>query len=454
MSKLLVFVYTLHLSRILGAEGFGKIGFASSIMSFLVVFVSIGMDSYGTRAISQKPEDQTKIVNQIFSLRLILSIIIYVIFLFVINLTGLSHEARWVTIIYCLSLFGQALNLNWVFLAIQKMRPIATRQIILSLVTLVGIYTLVRSENDTILASGIISLSMLISLLLVVAYYHFKIDKLKLTFDYDLFKIIIYSSFPIGLSFLITQIYNNSAMYFLGTLLNDDFYQAGIMNAAQKFLLLGLLPSSLLQQAFFPTLSGLIHDNKRREEIFAIYLKVCVIIGVITSGIIFTYADKIILIQFGEKYIDSIAVLEILSINVFMIFLNMLYTSPLIAWNYEKVFLKSVILACIVNVGLNYLIIPTFKSIGVSYVIIFTEIITNLFLMYYFKKLFGFTDFYKILKFTIFTVLALIPGWIMYKLIDMVIISIVINILGIIFVMYINKILDKDFIISLIKKKI
>ena len=453
LSKVLLFVYTLHLSRVLGAEGFGKLGFAGSVLSFLIIFVSIGMDSYGTRAIAQKPEDQDKIVNQIFSLRLVLSVIIYGLFLLTMYYIDLSYEAKLVTVIYCLSLFGHALNMNWVFLAIQKMRPIAIRQVILSFVTLIAIYALVKTEKDTVLSSAIISIGVLLSLVLVLVYYHLKVAKLKILYNWNHFKIIIYSSFPIGLSFLITTIYNNASMYFLGVLIKDDFYQTGIMNAAQKLLLLGVMPSSLLQQAFFPTLSGLIADNKKREEVFALYLKVCVVVGVITSVILFTYADKIILIQFGEKFADSIPVLRILSINLFMIFLNMLYTSPLVAWNHEKVFLKSVIFSAILNVSLNYYIIPKYQAIGVSYVIIFTEIVTNLFMMYYFKKLFGYTDFSKIVKYFAFSIIAFIPGFILYEYFSLIYISILVNILAIIYVLYSNNILNKDFVQSILKKK-
>lgn len=453
-SKVFIFLYTLHLSRVLGAEGFGKIGFASSIMSFLVIFVSIGMDSYGTRQIAQNPNDQSKIVNQIFSLRLALSFLIYLLFLVVINFTNLNQEAKWVTIVYCISLFGQALNLNWVFLAIQKMRPIAIRQVLLNLITMIGIFSLINNKQDTILASFLISSSALLSLLAVVLYYHFKLDKLKIVFDKVLFKTIIYSSFPIGLSFLITQIYNNSAMYFLGTLLSDNFYQAGIMNAAQKFLLLGLIPSSLLQQAFFPTLSNLIGDTLKRNEVFLLYLKTCVVTGVVIAGLIFTYADKIILIQFGDQYQNSIPILQILSINIFLVFINMLYTSPLIAWNYEKVFLKSVILSCAINVTLNYLIIPEYKSIGVSFVIIITEIITNLFLAYYFKKLFKFSAMLKLVKLATLSVILILPGFIIYWHFQLITLSILTNIVGITLLLYLTGLFDKKLIFSIIKKKI
>lgn len=452
LSKGLIFVYTIHLSRVLGAEGFGKIGFASSVLSFLVIFVTIGMDSYGTRAIAQKPEDQDKIVNQIFSLRLVLSLIIYGLFLLLINFVSMGNEAKLVTIIYCLSLFGQALNMNWVFLAIQKMRPIAIRQIVLSIVTLIGVYTFVRAENDAINASAVISISALVSLITVLFYYHFKIAKLKLIYNWKHFKIIIYSSFPIGLSFLITTIYNNVSVYFLGVLINDDFYQTGIMSAAQKFLAVGMIPSALLQQAFFPTLSGLVNDSKKREEVFTIYLKVCVVIGVITSVLIFTYADKIILLQFGEKFADSIPVLQILSLNVFFVFLNMLITSPLVAWNYEKVFLKSVIVAAILNIGLNFLIIPYFKAVGVSYVIVFTEAVTNMFLFYYYKKIFGFNEYLNVFKYFIFSFLAFIPGYVLYHNFGMIYVSLFVNFIAILIVLYKYQILNKEFIKSILKK--
>jgi len=453
ISKLLVFLYTLHLSRVLGAEGLGKLGFAASVLSFLILFVSIGIDSYGIRTVAQNPTKQKEIVDEIFTLRLILSILIYSLFLFLIYNLDLSQESKTITIIYCVSLFGHALNMNWVFLAIEKMKPIAIRQIAVSIVTSICVFLLIDDKDDTIIASAIIGFSTLISLLIVIIYYVFKVDKINLIFKISRAKIIIYSSITIGISFLITTIYNNVSTYLLGVMIDDDFYQTGIISAAQKFLALGTLSSIILQQAFFTTFSKMNNNLEEGKSLFLKFLNIMIILGLITSIIIFIYADKIILIQFGDKFIDSIPVLRILSFNVLLVFLNVLYTTPIVAWHQEKIFMKSVSIACIFNIILNIILIPHFKAIGVSYIIVFTELITNIALVYFFRKLYNFSGTKLILKQILLINLYFIPGYITYFYYDLVYLSILINLLTIIFIFYSNNLLTKTFILSLIKKQ-
>lgn len=453
ISKLLVFLYTLHLSRVLGAEGLGKLGFAASVLSFLVLFVSIGIDSYGIRKVAQDPDKQKEIVDEIFTLRLILSILIYSIFLFVIFNLDLSEESKIITIIYCVSLFGHALNMNWVFLAIEKMKPIAIRQIAVSLVTSICVILFINDKNDTILVSSIIGFSTLISLLVVIIYYIFKVDKINLVFNFSKAKIIIYSSITIGISFLITTIYNNVSTYLLGVMIDDDFYQTGIISAAQKFLALGTLSSVILQQGFFTTFSKLNNDIEEGKSLFLKFVNIMIIIGLITSIIIFIYADQIILIQFGHKFVDSIPILRILSFNVLLVFLNVLYTTPIVAWHNEKVFMKSVSIACIFNIILNIILIPHFKAIGVSYIIVFTELITNIALVYFFRKLYGFSGTKLILKQILLINLYFIPGYITYFYFDFLFLSIFLNVLTVLFIFYSNNLLTKTFIMSLLKKQ-
>ena len=68
-------------------------------------------------------------------------------------------------------------------------------------------------------------------------------------------KRIVKGSVPIGLFSVMVSIMNNIDLSLIGVLLTDFKYEAGIYNAAYKIVFLAIVPSIIIQNAFFPQLS-------------------------------------------------------------------------------------------------------------------------------------------------------------------------------------------------------
>lgn len=78
-SKGLQALFYLYLARVLGKEGLGALGFAQSFTSYFILFVKLGFDTVGTRAIAKRPELLRKYVNSIISIRTILAFAVFAV---------------------------------------------------------------------------------------------------------------------------------------------------------------------------------------------------------------------------------------------------------------------------------------------------------------------------------------------------------------------------------------
>ncbi|MGX2949462.1 oligosaccharide flippase family protein, partial [Ursidibacter sp. B-7004-1] len=72
-----------YISRILQPEGTGKVAFATSFVTYFVMFASFGVANYGVRAIAQARDNKntlTKVTHEILFVNIIMMFFAYVIF--------------------------------------------------------------------------------------------------------------------------------------------------------------------------------------------------------------------------------------------------------------------------------------------------------------------------------------------------------------------------------------
>ena len=108
-------VYTIYLANVLGAEGNGVYGFATSIVAFFILFVSFGIDVYGQRELALNRENVNRNVSQIFSLRLFLAVFSYLLLIAYVVIFIDELLVKYAILILGINIFSQAILLNWVF---------------------------------------------------------------------------------------------------------------------------------------------------------------------------------------------------------------------------------------------------------------------------------------------------------------------------------------------------
>lgn len=379
-SKGIGLITTAYLARVIEPQGFGIIGFATAFISYFGLLVNLGFDTLGTREIARDKGRTTRYVNNIISIRLIMALSGYAIFATVVSMLDKPHLVKSVLYITGLGLFANAFLLNWVFQGIERMGTIALRQILTSLLNLIGVLLLVHKPDDILWAVGVTVISNIVNTFWMGAIYIKHFGRIRLVFDLPFWKDMFVSAIPMAFSAFMIAIYYNMDIVMLSFIKTE--VEVGYYSAAYKVLLLSLIPAGIILNAFFPQLSAANGNRERMISLMKRYSTAMFIISGFISLIGIVFAYNIINIIFGKEFYQSIILLQILMINTIFVYTNMTYGNPLLAWNKERTYTAAITWGGIGNIILNLVLIPPYGAIGAAIATVASEAIVFIGLSY------------------------------------------------------------------------
>ena len=105
---------------------------------------------------------------------------------------------------------------------------------------------------------------------------------------------------------------------------------------------------------------------------------------------IFMLSRNIVLIISGQEYIEATSSLRILSVALFFSIFSWFYTSCILIPNrMEKIVLIATCFAAIINIALNFLLIPIFKQDAAAFTTVVAEFLSLLISWFYGRKYFN-----------------------------------------------------------------
>lgn len=404
-SRLLSVIYSIYLARVLLVESYGIYGTAKFLVAYFVILASLGLDSIGTREVATKPKEMKNIVNNIFTLRIVMAIIGYLLLAIITYFLDKPLIEKATILIFGLNIFANNILLNWVFQALEKLEVFAIRSIITSVLNFIGIILFVKNPNDVTLAAIIIVSSATFNSILMIIYYLRNYQTLSLKFNFTLWKEYLKQAIPIGITFLLSGFYNYIPFFILNVQTNN--YYSGLYTAAFNVLIVATLLSSVIQTVYYPIFS----KKSTREDKFYVlnqYSKLTFSIGTYIPMFLFVFADKVILL-FGKDYAPAMPTIRLLMISVMMIYYSITFFSPLIAWKYERKVIIGNFVGLIVNLILNLILVPILFDRGSAISAIFTELSVFIVFAIIFFPIFRTLLFSNYLRFFLFSAVSTLP---------------------------------------------
>lgn len=154
---LLPIILTPFITRTIGAGGIGQYSYTRSIVTYFVLFGTVGSNLYAQREIAYSQADQHKksaVFWEIFLLRCILLTISIVIYL---PLAIYMKQYAVLLLIQAMDILAAYVDITWYFQGVENFKRITTRNIIVKLLTVTAILLLIRSPSDLHLYVGIYS---------------------------------------------------------------------------------------------------------------------------------------------------------------------------------------------------------------------------------------------------------------------------------------------------------
>ncbi len=389
-------ITTPYLSRVLGAEGIGIYGYTYSIVTYFILFGSLGVALYGQREIAyaqENAEARKKVFLEIIIFRFI-TVAIATFFYYFLYINGQKYQIYYRILI--LELIAAAFDISWFFQGMEEFKRTVTRNVLVRICSVTLVFILVKTKEDLAKFTLIYSLADLIGNLSLWLYLpkYLKGTKVK--------NINVLKHIPQILLLFIPQIANQIYKILDTTMIGElveNKAETGYYEQGQKVIRLLLTVVTSLGIVMIPRMASTFAsgDNKKIRNYlkmsfqFVFFLAFPIMFGIVSIS------DAFVPVFFGPGY-DKVATLItiICPIILLMGIGNVVGTQYLLPTKRQKEYTISITIGVIVNFFLNYFLITKFASIGASIATVLSELVVILIQLNFIKKEIKLLELFKL----------------------------------------------------------
>ena len=350
-----------YLARVIGADGFGKIAFASAIVIWVQTISDWGVNMTATRDVAQNRDNKEK-VSRIFSnvlwARCLLTIFSGLLLLLAVSIIPYFRSNADIIWITFLLVPGYILFPDWFFQAIEKMKYTTIFNLLLKLIFTVAVFIFIRDREDYLIQPLLTTIGYLVcgigALYLILWKWGYTLYRPQWN---DILKTIKEST-DVFFNNLMPNLYNSFSVMMLGFF--GGATANGVYDGGSKFPTIFYNFQSVLSRAFYPFLS-------RRPDKHSFYAKLNLCTALFGAIILIVISPWIIRIMLGEEFEKSVIVMQILSLSV--IFLAMSYTygtNYLIIHHKEKPLRNLTFVSSIIGMCISIPLVYYFTYIGAA----------------------------------------------------------------------------------------
>lgn len=399
------FIAVLFISNFYGAEVYGRYSLSITLLQFLVLIFSLGLNTSVVKLTSdvnffknEKPLNRY-LFNSIILLLFFTLLSGFLLYFFKDEIAIIIfNDLKLISYFNYLSLFI-VFSAFHIFLSEYirgrgKFIHYGVFMYILPNLLLIAFLIYGKYHNyseDFIILSYLLSLAIL-SIILVYFLPKLKTIMIKNSYAY---KSLLSLSIPMMFSATFIFITNWTDIFMLGAMVTKA--EVGIYNAAYKLAILSLVVIHAVNTVLAPKISQLYSENNidqiKNEVQKATKIITYITIPVVLVLIIFR---KHLLLLFGEEFVNGERVLLIVSVGLLI---NALSGSIGIIMNmtkHQKELRTFTFIGAVINVFLNYILIKKFGINGAAIASLISSILLNSLCIWYIKKHLGFYTFLKI----------------------------------------------------------
>ena len=357
-------ITTPYLSRVLGAENLGIYSYTLSIATYFVLFGSLGVALYGQREIAYVRDDKDKLSKTFFEILFFrfvsMAFSIFTFYLFFC----LNGNYKVYYRILLLELVANSLDISWLFQGLEEFKKITGRNIVVKLISLVLIFTLVKTKNDLWLYVVIYVLSDVIGNLSLWPYLPKYVNKVKpkrLNLKKHLRPIL-----ALFIPQIAVNIYTVLDKTMIG-LISGNMVAEGNYEQSQNIVKTALTVVTALGTVVSPRIANSMsnHDTEKINEYLSKSFRFVWFMGIPVMFGIMGIANTLVPWFLGSEFNDSVALIMLGSPLIMAIGLNNVTgVQYLVPVKKQKLFTLSVVIGALFNFTLNSILIPIYGANG------------------------------------------------------------------------------------------
>lgn len=357
-----------YVSRVLLPIGTGRISFATSLISYFQMFAQLGIPTYGIRVCAKARDNRielTRTAHELLIINLVMSIFSYLILAVALIFVPRLREDRILYIIISMTIFLSAIGMEWLYKALEEYSYITFRSIVFKIIAIIAMFILIRKQEDYVIYGGITIFASSASNILNFINVH-KYIEMKPVGNYNLKRHLQ----PIMVFFAMacaTTIYTNLDTVMLGFMTTN--VDVGYYNAAIKIKTILVSVVTSLGTVLLPRASYYIEQGYA-EEFRKISKKALNFVILLSFPLVIyfvLFAKEGIYFLSGSAYAGAVFPMQLIMPTLILIGItNILGIQILIPQGREKIVLYSEIVGAIIDLIINWLLIPKLASAGAA----------------------------------------------------------------------------------------
>lgn len=350
-----------YISRVLGPIGVGINASTNSVITYFLLFGTVGITIYGNREIAFIRDNRTTRSKTFWEIEILQLITISTTYLAFLVFLLLEHQFRIYFFYQSFYIIAGAFDISWYFMGIEDFKKTVLRNTLVKLFSLALIFIFVRTRQDTGIYILILSGSQLVGNLTLWPYLKHSVDRP------DWSQLHIFRHFRSSLALFIPQIATTVYLALNKTMLwqLDSVRSAGFYDYSDKLIKIVLALVTATGTVMLPRIANL-YMKRQLDKVkdylyvsFDIVLCLAVPMAFGIAGIATTLAP----LFFGKSFASVDLLLMIEAPVVILIGIsNVLGQQYLLPTRQTKFFTISVTFGAIVNILCN---IPLILLLGV-----------------------------------------------------------------------------------------
>ena len=387
VSVIFPLVTSAYVARTLGASGVGEVSSAQNLATYFTMIATLGIPSYGVRAIAQArihKEECNRTFSELFVINLfstVFSLACYAVLILSLDKTLFSNPLHAIfASLIAMSIF----NIEWLYQGFEEYKYITIRSILIKIISFILIFLFVKTEDDVNYYALVICFGS-------VGNYLLNLSQLKkyvsITFKgLDLkrhFKPII----TFFAAVIAVEVYTLLDVTMLTYMCHPE--NVGYYSNASKIVKIVANTITAIGAVLLPRLSLYLvsRNEKQIKKLISNFFDVITMFSLPCCIGIYLTADELISVLFGTSFSPAATTIRFLCPLAALlplsggIFAQILQTS-----GKEKYYFMCVCTGAVVNIVLNALLIGRLQENGAALASVLTELCVNIVMLAFAQK--------------------------------------------------------------------
>ncbi len=380
-------IITPYITRTLKVDAIGMYSYTFSIVSYFSIFGILGLDMLGQLQIAKVRDDQNELSKSFVNIFFSKCITTFIVLALYIWFSLQFYKYRKMFLVLSIYIIANVIDISWLYQGIETFKSVMIKNVLIKSLTIVMIFLLVKKPSDIYLYAFILQGSVFIGNVSLWININ-KIIKFEKP-DIKRAGFYIKKSLIYFLPAIATLIYTTTDKIMLGAILNSDF-QNGIYDQAHKIEQTAITLISSLGIVLLPRLTYLNNQENEKEKLKKYIIGALDITGLLEAPLMFgimASASVLVPVFLGTDFLDAVGLLELFSLLILFSGANtMIGNSCLVSRGKQKEYNIGVFTSAMINVILNLLLIPIYKSYGAALASLASEIIVFVIFLHYSDK--------------------------------------------------------------------